>query len=188
MSLVEKKKRKSTSNHYFNNEEFRKSLQEYYDAPEDSKAKLLKERELCDKLFSLCRHLSSSGNFWQYSWKDEFVADAVNRCWKAVVNKKFDLNRIDDNGQLLKPFSYFSCIASREFIKIIKREKKNAEEMNNYKSHIFSQITESSGFENYRKRNQLEDEEDFFFDSDDSFYDVDNETSQEYPMEECLDE
>jgi hypothetical protein len=183
MSTTEKKKKPAT--HYFNNEEFRILLKEYYESPESSKTNIHKEREICDKLFSLCRHLATSGNFWQYSWKDEFVADAVHRCWKAVVNKKFDLTRLDQHGQLLKPFSYFSCIASREFIKIIKKEKKNAAEMNNYKSHIFSQITDSTGFENYRKRNHMEDEEDFFVDEDSLLYDIDNEVEIEYSEEEC---
>jgi hypothetical protein len=187
MSILQKKKKKSTQNHYFDNETFRETLKEYYNSLEGSKVKEIKERELCESLFSLCKHLSSSGNFWQYSWKDEFVADAVNRCWKAVVNKKFDLERVDENGHYLKPFSYFSCIASREFIKIIKKEKKNVEEMNKYKSHVFSQIIESNGFENYKRKNHLEDEEDNFFENND-FYDVDNETPEDYHELECTEE
>lgn len=164
-----KKKNKPKPNHYFNNEEVRTLIENYYESKEDTPEQEKYERELCDKLFLLCRNLSTAGNFYRYSWKDEFVADAIERCWKAVQNQKFDLEMTDKKGDLLKPFSYFSRIASREFIKIIKKEKKIQTETERYKEEVFRDIYSGKGFEKAKPIGNHSDEE-FFIDGQDDGY------------------
>lgn len=65
-------------------------------------------------------------NFHGYTWKDEMVADALVKCTKALIGKKFDPTR------KYNPFSYFNRIAWREFLRRINLEKQNVKVKNEY--------------------------------------------------------
>ena len=61
------------------------------------------------------------------------VGDALVKMYTAVTNKKFDIES-DYN-----PFSYFTTIAFHAFINRIKKEKKHAETLSQYKEKIYEQ-------------------------------------------------
>jgi hypothetical protein len=70
--------------------------------------------------------LSKNPKFSGYTWKDEMVADALVKCTKALIGKKFDPSR------KYNPFSYFNRIAWREFLRRINLEKENVRIKNEY--------------------------------------------------------
>ena len=70
--------------------------------------------------------LNNHGKFSGYTWKEDMLGDALTKCTKALLNRKFD----PDRG--FNPFSYFNMIANHEFVHRIKVEKKHFEMVNKY--------------------------------------------------------
>ena len=129
--MTEKDKKKGT--YYVKPADFTKEINEFYeasklvedfegdkDSPEYRKL-LHREKKAVDKcglsIYKMTVGLSNHPKFSGYTWKDEMISDALIKCNRALVGKKFDPNR----G--FNPFSYFNMIAAREFVHRIKVEK-----------------------------------------------------------------
>lgn len=129
--MTEKEKKKGT--YYVKPADFTKEINEFYEAsklvedfegdkdtPEYRKL-LHREKKAVDKcglsIYKMTVGLSNHPKFSGYTWKDEMISDALIKCNRALVGKKFDPNR----G--FNPFSYFNMIAAREFVHRIKVEK-----------------------------------------------------------------
>lgn len=129
--MTEKEKKKGT--YYVKPADFTKEINEFYEAsklvedfdgdkesPEYRKL-LYREKKAVDKcglsIYKMTVGLSNHPKFSGYTWKDEMISDALIKCNRALVGKKFDPNR----G--FNPFSYFNMIAAREFVHRIKVEK-----------------------------------------------------------------
>ena len=129
--MTEKEKKKGT--YYVKPADFTKEINEFYeasklvedfegdkDSPEYRKL-LHREKKAVDKcglsIYKMTVGLSNHPKFSGYTWKDEMISDALIKCNRALVGKKFDPNR----G--FNPFSYFNMIAAREFVHRIKVEK-----------------------------------------------------------------
>ena len=113
---------------------------EYYVDPRELKNELISyyKNENCspalgDMIHKIAHGLSYSSNFINYTYRDEMVGDALVKMYTAVTNKKFDIES-DYN-----PFSYFTTIAFHAFINRIKKEKKHAETLSQYKEKIYEQ-------------------------------------------------
>lgn len=103
-------------NHYVDTNAFRLDLIEYL-----NKRKInIKEKipnSIGKAILAIANNLSKKGNFSGYTFRDEMVSDAVETCLKYMHN--FDPDRISNSG----PFSYFTLICYRAFIRRIKKEK-----------------------------------------------------------------
>jgi hypothetical protein len=64
----------------------------------------------------ICNNLAKKPNFSNYTYKDEFISDAIIDCLSAVEN--FDANKTNN------PFAYFTQIAWNAFVRRIHKEHK----------------------------------------------------------------
>jgi sigma-70-like protein len=69
-----------------------------------------------EAILLLSNKYSNRSNFSGYSWKDEFVADAIENCVKALRN--FDPTKSNN------PFAYLTTCVHNAFIRRIQKEKK----------------------------------------------------------------
>lgn len=113
--------------HYVNRAEFEEELKEYYrtDIMTDG---------LCNKIEKIAKGLSYSPSFINYSYREDFISDAVIRMYIALRDKKFSF----DTGS--SPFSYFTTIAFNEFVSRIKKEKRHHEAVTNYKEQVYEEM------------------------------------------------
>jgi hypothetical protein len=78
----------------------------------------------------ICEKLSTSGKFRSYSYLDEMVADALEKCCGGI--DVFDPTRVAPRSGKINPFAFFTQIAWNAFIYRIEIEKKqNAIKHNN---------------------------------------------------------
>ena len=100
---------------YVSNEDFWAALKRF----NDSGMKLKDHPDgnyIGDCIVKICTNLSYSTNFIGYTYRDEFVEDAIENCIKYV--KSFDPNRSKH------AFTYFSKVAYYAFLRRLKEEKK----------------------------------------------------------------
>lgn len=104
--------------HYVSNKQFYLDIQDYYKRIEEAE-KEGKEIEICpkvlDSIMKICHKLATSGNFNGYSYKEDMVWAAIEKCF--VYHKNFNVNKSDN------PFSYFTSVAYNVFRQILKKEK-----------------------------------------------------------------
>lgn len=113
---------------------------EFYVDPRELKEELVNyyktdncTRHLGDMIHKIAHGLSYSSNFINYTYRDEMVGDALVKMYTAVTNKKFDIESEHN------PFSYFTTIAFHAFINRIKKEKKHAETLSEYKEKVYEE-------------------------------------------------
>lgn len=133
---------KEKAEHYISGPQFMSDISEYYKYDEmkenlDKNDKSPEAREIrrnAKKYFEKCglaismmiNGLAKNPKFSGYTWKDEMIADALVKCTKALIGKKFDPSR------KYNPFSYFNRIAWREFLRRINLEKQNVKVRTEY--------------------------------------------------------
>jgi len=118
-------KPKKTEN-YVDPVEFKSQLREYYTTGKY-------ETELSIIITKIANGLSHSGNFVNYSYKDDMIGDAIVKMWAALKNHKFNVDSEHN------PFSYFTTIAFHAFINRIKKEKKHTECLDEYRSRFYAE-------------------------------------------------
>ena len=131
--MTDKRRKKSTKQEeefYVAPAELKKMLSEYYEQ-EDSETI---PDELAEAVHKIAQGLSYNRNFINYSYREDMVGDALVKMIQAVRAKKFKL----ESGT--NPFSYFTTVAFHEFINRIKKEKRNQEEIQNYKEINYTDL------------------------------------------------
>ena len=113
--------------HYVNSREFEELIRDFYNTNVVSD-------KLAESINKIANGLSYAPNFINYSFKGDFIGDAVLKMFIALKNKKFRL----DSG--FSPFSYFTTISFHAFINRIKKEKKHHETIENYKKQTYFDI------------------------------------------------
>jgi hypothetical protein len=126
---------KNKNEHYVENKVFSQAIIDYKEtckkAIEEGKPEPNVSNYIGDCFLRICNKLAKRGNFYQYSFRDEMVLDAVENCMKAV--KSFDPEKamkpgMTRNGtvktQRLNAFSYFTQIAWYAFVRRIQKEEK----------------------------------------------------------------
>ena len=102
-------------NKYVSNEDFWAALKRFNDS-----GLTLKEHPdgnyIGECIVKICTNLSYSTNFIGYTYRDEFVEDAIENCIRYV--RSFDPNRSKH------AFTYFSKVAYYAFLRRLKDEKK----------------------------------------------------------------
>jgi hypothetical protein len=94
-------------------------------------------------ILMICNRLASRGNFASYSYRDEFVSDAIEACINAV--KSFDATRIGPKtGKINNAFNYLTMVAFHAMQRrILTERKQNAIKHNHYLHHFL--ISEING-------------------------------------------
>lgn len=100
-------------------------------------------------IFKIANGLSHRPNFINYSFREEFVADAIVNMFKAINGKKFDLSK----GY--NPFSYFTCIAFHTFCTRIKKEKKHRDAVEAFQEENYPELMEQ-GRSNKKQKDESE--------------------------------
>lgn len=114
--------------HYVDNHVFRRLLEEYYESDEMTD-------ELAVNVKNIAIGLSYNYRFIGYTrtWKDEMVGDAIEKMYKALEKKLFNLE------SEFKPFSYFNQIAWHAFTNRINKEKAQHEGLKEYKDMKYAE-------------------------------------------------
>jgi DNA-directed RNA polymerase specialized sigma24 family protein len=77
--------------------------------------------EFGEMLLQIAKNYSNKGNFSNYTWKDDMIAEAVFTCIKYMHN--FDPIR----QKRPNPFAYFTTIIHRSFLNYIRKQKKHSD-------------------------------------------------------------
>lgn len=132
----------SNENHYIKAADFTQFIKDFYkwddemnnyqgDTNTKEYRKIVRLRkkaiDMCGlAIYKVCLGLSNHGKFSGYTWREDMLGDALTKCTKALLNRKFD----PDRG--FNPFSYFNMIANHEFVHRIKVEKKHFDVVTKY--------------------------------------------------------
>jgi len=105
---------------YVNNKDFLELLKEYVSAREYAKNNDLKKPRVPEKIgaifIKIATNLSNKYNFVNYTYKEDMVGDGIVNAIEAIDS--FDPLKSS------QPFSYFTMVIWRAFLRRIEREKK----------------------------------------------------------------
>lgn len=141
--------KKTKSAHYVDNEKFYEAMCQW--KSEIGKAKVLGlPKPQCPRYIGECfvkisNHLSHKSNFFNYTFKDEMILDAIEQCLRYAHNFNPEKSK--------NAFSYFTQIAYYAFIRRIKKEARDDDTRMRYLSSIdFWEILEEleGGDESWR--------------------------------------
>ena len=105
---------------------------------------------LGEMIIKICERFSRHPRFFGYSFRDQFVADAVARCITHGVDK-IDLSLPNCN-----PFAYFTQISYNEFRQKIKRQKRYNQIKQRIRDEVYTQFERDNNLD-LTKDNQDED-------------------------------
>lgn len=125
---------KKKSNHYIDKKEFYEEMKAFKKDPEN--VRLVSEGKrpnipdcIAEKILLLCERHSYNYKFGdRFPFRDEMVLDAVENCIRYIWN--FDEDKYDN------PFGYFNRCIHQEFIKRIKKEKRDFEKRVKYVQNL----------------------------------------------------
>jgi len=123
-----KKKTKKRGVHYVDNALFAESVSAHVKGVKEDISNEIEPRGITDYIgkcfLNIAEGLSHSGNFINYTYREDMVMDAVENCIKYINN--FDIDKPTRTG---KPnaFSYFTQISWFAFLRRIAKEKKQTE-------------------------------------------------------------
>lgn len=98
-------------------------------------------QELGEMIIKICERFSRHPRFFGYSFRDQFVADAVARCITHGVDK-IDLSLPNCN-----PFAYFTQISYNEFRQKIKRQKRYQQLKQRIREEVYDQFEKQNNLE-----------------------------------------
>ena len=98
--------------HYVDNDKFREALLEYKQQVQHAKDNNLPKPKVSNYIgecfVKIATHLSYKGNFINYSYRDEVVADGIENC--LIAAEKYDQTKSNN------PFAYYTQISFFLFI------------------------------------------------------------------------
>ena len=121
---VAKKRNATKSEYYIDPVELAERVKEYYET-EDDKGK--NYQKLGEMFLLIAKKVATSSCFARYTFKDEFIGEAMIKMVKALRNKKFSF----EFGS--SPFSYYTQICYWSFCAVIKSEEKQASIARHYR-------------------------------------------------------
>ena len=71
-------------------------------------------------LLKIAQNFANKGSFYNYTWKEDMIAEAVYTCLRYIHN--FDPIRFEKPN----PFAYFTSIIKNSFLNYIHRQKKHS--------------------------------------------------------------
>ncbi len=136
----------SAKNEYINNQDFLNALVEYKETVKDSKELNFDKPRIPNYIgecfLKIANNLAKRPNFYNYTYKDEMISDAIENCLMYFEN--FDPNKSSN------PFAYFTQICWYAFIRRIDKEKKQ--------QYIKYKATESFGILDEEELRELGDD------------------------------
>lgn len=113
-------------------------------------------------ILKICTRFSMHPRFYGYTYRDEFVADAVARCLSH------SLDRIDLNHPNCNPFSYITQTAYNVFRQRIKNEKRYMLAKQNLRDKLYDEFERVEGI---RSTHDFSNDENDEMNNDSNFYD-----------------
>ena len=134
---------------YINNERFHQLILEYHERKKQNPNERIPE-EVGAMLIKMANNLASRYTFNGYTFKDEFINDAILRAVEVFDN--YDPNKFN------KPFAYFTLVMWRTFLQRIKKEKQERTSRENLVmiDEIFS-LQENEDKDHYNKDSFIQD-------------------------------
>lgn len=114
---------RAKASNYVDPELFKQQIEEFYQTGNMSD-------ELALSVQQIAQRLSYAPNFINYTYREEFVGDALIKMFHALQEHKFDPKKGN-------PFSYFTKIAYHAFCNRIKGEKKIRDTHNQYQEYVY---------------------------------------------------
>lgn len=105
---------------------------------------------LGEMIIKICERFSRHPRFFGYSFRDEFVADAVARCITHGVDK-IDLSLPNCN-----PFAYFTQISYNQFRQKIKREKRYQQIKQRIRDEVYSEFERDNNLDQTKDNDEDE--------------------------------
>lgn len=140
-----KKKRIKSKENYVNPEIFESQILQYY---KDG----IITNDLGKSINDIAHRMGFMPNFINYTYKEEMIGDALEKMFKALINKKF-------NPSKGNPFSYYTKIAFNAFCNRIKKEKRNREAVLGYQTEVYETLTITGNLtEEIQEENIVEEE------------------------------
>ena len=112
-------------------------------------------------IMKICTRFAMHPRFFGYTYRDEFVADAVARCITHSID------RINLNHPKCNPFSYFTQTAYNVFRQKIKSEKKQQKIREELRNQIYDEFEQVNGLHRTGNGN---DDDDFDNEDQKNFY------------------
>ena len=110
----------NVKNEYINNQDFLQALIDYKSKVEESSADNKPKPRIPDYIgecfLKIANNLAKRPNFYNYTYKDEMISDAIENCLMYFEN--FDPKKSTN------PFAYFTQICWYAFVRRIDKEKK----------------------------------------------------------------
>lgn len=120
------KPRSADSEHYVDWKPLTVEVTKYSDECRAAKAAGLPKPRMSESIgtaiLTIATRLADKGSFANYTYKDDFIGDAVENCLRYASG--FDASKVREGGS--GAFSYFTQIAYCAFLRRIDREKKQA--------------------------------------------------------------
>ena len=127
MKRVKQKRKKVNANYYVNNSEFYEELKVWLVKRKKDKLYPVDDN-IALKIYKIVHHYSFKPNFFNYTYKDKLISEALYTCIRYV--DRFDPNKSKN------PFAYFTRVAWSSFIKCINEERKAS----NIKKKLYDKI------------------------------------------------
>lgn len=128
-----KQSKQTRNEHYVDNAAFTQAVAEYVKCAKSAKDKNKEipciPEYIGEAFLKIAIRLSSKGSFFNYTYRDEMVADAVENCVKAIHN--YDLSAKTRSGNP-NAFGYFTQIIYWAFLRRIAKEKKHQDIKESY--------------------------------------------------------
>lgn len=132
-TIPQKKRGRKKKENYVDPEVFKAQILQFY------KDKII-TNELGKTIYDIATRLGFAPNFINYTYKEEMISDAVVKMFHALINQKFDPNRINKAGVKGNPYSYYTKIAFNAFRNRIKKEKRSQEAVLEYQSSVYDTL------------------------------------------------
>jgi len=104
--------------------------------------------ELHMMFFEMCNRIGNKPNFVNYTYKDDFIYEAYDRCLYAV-----DKYNIDKRN----PYGYFTTVIYNRILWVLHKERQEKEKKDNLREILFNNIVDR--YPNIDQRLLFEDEE-----------------------------
>jgi DNA-directed RNA polymerase specialized sigma24 family protein len=136
--------RKKNPDHYVDKNEMLEELRDYKRTGEISE-------ELGSMFSKIARHYASLPKFSGYSYIEDMISSAVERMVTQV--DRFDPERPDAN-----PFAYFTLTTHRQFLAVLKKEKRQTEIRRKYRTNVWDNLYEEENIQQVKDANDTEEE------------------------------
>jgi hypothetical protein len=111
-------RKKTNPVHYVDNKKFYSEIVKHHEAVANARAENREEPRINDYIgsciYKIANNLALNSNFIRYSFKEEFIEDAIENCFMYFNGF--------DHTKWQNPFAYFTQISYNAFIRRIKKE------------------------------------------------------------------